>query len=118
MQNKLFEMKNEDKKFPGVYALEGVNFNLNSGEVHALLGENGAGKSTLMKILSGIYSIDNGKIYINGKEVEISTVKDAQRLGISIIHQELALVPHLSVSENIYLGREPKKKSGLIDIQT
>src|SRR5699024_1992719 len=113
---KLIEMKNVDKKFPGVYALKGVDFNLEPGEVHALLGENGAGKSTLMKILSGIYSIDGGDIYIKGEKVTIESVKDAQKLGISIIHQELALVPHLSIAENIYLGREPRKKNGLIDI--
>lgn len=118
MTEKLFEMQNVDKRFPGVYALKGVNFELKSGEVHALLGENGAGKSTLMKILSGIYTIDNGKIFINGKEEKIDSVKDAQNLGISIIHQELALVPHLSVAENIYLGREPKTKAGLIDFPT
>lgn len=115
MSGKLLEMKDVDKRFPGVYALKGVNFNLEAGEVHALLGENGAGKSTLIKILGGIYSIDNGKIFINGKEEKINSVKDAQEHGISIIHQELALVPHLSVAENIYLGREPKTKAGLID---
>lgn len=115
MGGKLFEMKSVDKQFPGVYALKGVNFELDSGEVHALLGENGAGKSTLMKILGGIYSIDGGEIYINGIKEQIDTVRDAQSLGISIIHQELALVPYLSVAENIYLGHEPKKSTGLID---
>lgn len=118
MVKKLFEMKSVDKQFPGVYALQSVNFELLSGEVHALLGENGAGKSTLMKILGGIYSIDGGNIFISGEEEQITNVKDAQRLGISIIHQELALVPYLSVAENIYLGREPKKKSGFIDFAT
>lgn len=118
MSEKLLEMMDVDKQFPGVYALKGVNFDLKSGEVHALLGENGAGKSTLMKTLGGIYSIDKGKIFINGKEELINSVKDAQKLGISIIHQELALVPHLSIAENIYLGRELKTKAGLIDFTT
>lgn len=115
MSEKLLEMKDVDKQFPGVYALKGANFELKSGEVHALLGENGAGKSTLMKILGGIYSIDKGRIFINGKEQQINSVKDAKQLGISIIHQELALVPHLSIAENIYLGREVTTKTGLVN---
>lgn len=117
MDNKLLEMKDVNKRFPGVYALKGVDFSLASGEVHALLGENGAGKSTLMKILGGIYSIDGGKIFIQGQEVQINDVKDAQKYGISIIHQEIILVPYLSVAENIFLGREPLTKAGLIDKQ-
>ena len=108
-------MKDVTKKFPGVYALKGVNFELKAGEVHALLGENGAGKSTLMKILGGIYNIDEGTIAIDGKEEIISGVKDAQRLGINIIHQEIVLVPYLSIAENIYLGREPKTALGFVD---
>lgn len=118
MSGKLLEMSGVNKRFPGVYALKGVDFELESGEVHALLGENGAGKSTLMKILSGIYSIDEGKIFINGQEVQINDVKDAQKYGISIIHQEICLVPYLSIAENIYLGREPVKKTGFIDKKT
>ncbi|MBS4208301.1 sugar ABC transporter ATP-binding protein [Bacillus sp. FJAT-50079] len=118
MGSKLLEMKGVTKKFPGVYALKGVDFNLESGEVHALLGENGAGKSTLMKILNGIYSIDEGEIFIDGNQVQIHDVKDAQHYGISIIHQEIVLVPYLSIAENIYLGREPLTKSGFIDIHT
>lgn len=117
MDSKLLEMKDVNKYFPGVYALKGVDFSLASGEVHALLGENGAGKSTLMKILGGIYSIDGGQIFIQGEEVQINGVKDAQKYGISIIHQEIVLVPYLSVAENIFLGREPLTKAGLIDKQ-
>ena len=115
MSGKLLEMTGVNKRFPGVYALKNVDFELESGEVHALLGENGAGKSTLMKILGGIYSIDEGKIFIEGTEVKINDVKDAQKNGISIIHQEIVLVPYLSIAENIYLGREPLKKTGFID---
>ncbi|WP_078681991.1 MULTISPECIES: sugar ABC transporter ATP-binding protein [Clostridium] len=108
-------MKNISKKFPGVYALKNAHFELNEGEVHALLGENGAGKSTLMKILGGIYSVDEGEIYIQGKKADIKSVKDAQAYGISIIHQELVLVPYMTVAENIYLGREVTGKTGFID---
>lgn len=115
MGENLLKMKNVSKRFPGVYALQGVQFELNRGEVHALLGENGAGKSTLIKILGGIYTIDHGEIYFNGEEEQIASVKDAQELGISIIHQELALIPYLTVAENIYLGREPLNRYGLID---
>lgn len=118
MSGKLLEMCGVNKRFPGVYALKSVDFNLERGEVHALLGENGAGKSTLMKILSGIYSIDEGNIFIEGQEVQINGVKDAQKYGISIIHQEICLVPYLSIAENIYLGREPATKTGLIDKKT
>ncbi|KZL90556.1 sugar ABC transporter ATP-binding protein [Clostridium magnum] len=115
MDNILLQMKNVNKQFPGVYVLKDVNFELEKGEVHALLGENGAGKSTLMKVLGGIYSIDKGEIYIDGQRVEVKSVKDAQDLGISIIHQELVLVPYMTVAENIYLGRELVGASGLVD---
>lgn len=115
MDKILLQMRDVTKKFPGVYALKAVNFDLKTGEVHALLGENGAGKSTLMKILGGIYSTDEGTITLNEKEEVISSVKDAQRLGINIIHQEIVLVPYLSISENIFLGREPKTAFGFVD---
>ncbi len=105
----LLTMKNINKSFPGVRALDAVNFELKSGEVHALLGENGAGKSTLIKVLGGIYTADEGEIFIDGKQVEIDGVKAAQANGIAIIHQELVLVPHMTVAENIFLGREPKR---------
>lgn len=111
---KLLEMKHIHKKFPGVYALKDINFELRAGEVHALLGENGAGKSTLIKVLGGIYSADQGEIVIDGKTVTINSVKDAQENGIAIIHQELVLVPYMTVAENIFLGREPMK-GGFID---
>lgn len=106
-KNVLLTMKNIHKSFPGVYALNAVDFELKAGEVHALLGENGAGKSTLIKVLGGIYTADQGEIFIEGKKVEIKDVKSAQECGISIIHQELVLVPHMTVGENIFLGREP-----------
>ena len=104
--NIILRMKNINKRFPGVYALKNVNFELKSGEVHALLGENGAGKSTLIKVLGGIYHAEEGDIEIEGKNVSIASVQDAEQNGIAIIHQELVLVPHMSVAENIYLGRE------------
>jgi ribose transport system ATP-binding protein len=100
-------MKNIHKSFPGVSALKNVDFELEAGEVHALLGENGAGKSTLIKVLGGIYIPEQGEIYINDEKVNIHDVKSAQEKGISIIHQELVLVPYMTVAENIFLGREP-----------
>jgi len=102
-------MEGIEKTFPGVHALKQCRFELRSGEVHALLGENGAGKSTLMKILSGVYPKDAGKIIYKGKEVEIPNTKAAQDLGISIIFQELNLIPHLTVAQNVFIGREPRK---------
>ncbi|HIT89612.1 MAG TPA: sugar ABC transporter ATP-binding protein [Candidatus Merdenecus merdavium] len=104
----LLNMKNIHKQFPGVYALKDAQLELKAGEVHALLGENGAGKSTLIKILGGIYSLDQGEIQIEGKAVDIHSVVAAQKNGIAIIHQELVLVPYMTVAENIFLGREPK----------
>jgi len=102
-------MKNIHKTFPGVYALNAINFELRRGEVHALLGENGAGKSTLIKVLGGIYTADQGEVVIDGESVVIDGVKAAQANGIAIIHQELVLVPYMTVAENIFLGREPMK---------
>lgn len=113
--NTLLVMKGIDKQFPGVYALKSVDFDLKSGEVHALLGENGAGKSTLIKILGGIYTIDQGEIFVEGKQVAIHNVKDAQANGISIIHQELVLVPYMTVAENIFLGRESINNLRFVD---
>lgn len=97
------------KEFPGVKALCDVNFELRRGEVHALLGENGAGKSTLVKILSGAYDKDSGTIEFDGKEVEISSPKSSEQMGISIIYQELNLINRMSIAENVFLGRAPKK---------
>jgi len=115
MRDNILEMKNVCKSFPGVQALDGVDFELKRSEVHAILGENGAGKSTLIKILTGIYSIDEGNIYINGKMVRINNVKDAQSHHIAAIHQELYLVPYITVAKNIFLGREVKDKFGLMN---
>ena len=105
MQN-LIEMRGICKTFPGVKALDDVQFDLRPGEVHALLGENGAGKSTLMKILSGIYTRDGGDFLVDGQAVGQLTPKKAQALGIAIIHQELNMCQHLTVAENMFLGRE------------
>ncbi len=113
MSEYLLEMKNICKSFPGVKALQKVDFQLKAGEIHALLGENGAGKSTLIKVLGGIYIPEEGQIYIDGKEVAITGVNAARDNGISIIHQELVLVPHMTVAENIFLGREPAGKFGV-----
>ncbi|GKV65938.1 MULTISPECIES: sugar ABC transporter ATP-binding protein [unclassified Sporosarcina] len=104
----LLSMKNISKSFPGVKALSNVDLELRHGEVLALVGENGAGKSTMMKILNGIYSKDEGEILLEGKEVNIENINQAQELGISIIHQELNLMRDLSVAENIFIGREPR----------
>ena len=97
------------KRFPGVLALDGIRLDLRAGEVHAVCGENGAGKSTLMKIISGQYLPDEGVIRYRGQPVRFESTSQAQAAGIAIIHQELNLVPHLSVAENLYLAREPKR---------
>lgn len=106
MPDKLLEMRGIQKSFPGVHALNDCRFDLEAGEVHALVGENGAGKSTLMKVLTGVHVRDAGEILIDGCPVEIHNTRDAQALGISIIHQELNLMKDLTVAENIYIGRE------------
>ena len=105
---KVLEMKNITKTFPGVKALDRVNFSLEKGEVHALLGENGAGKSTLMKVLNGIHERDEGEIFVKGEPVKFQNTKEAQNAGLAIIHQELELIPYLNVVENIFLGREER----------
>ncbi|EOD01779.1 ribose ABC transporter ATP-binding protein RbsA [Caldisalinibacter kiritimatiensis] len=115
MKDIVLEMKNITKEFPGVKALDNVNLRVYKGNVMALLGENGAGKSTLMKILSGVYKKDVGKIIYEGKEVEFKTPKESQEKGISIIHQELNLIPELTIGENIFLGREPLTSFRKID---
>ena len=109
----LLSVTGVSKEFPGVKALNNVQFDLNEGEVHAIVGENGAGKSTLMKILSGIYKKDSGDITYKGQSVSIPNPFEAQKLGISIIHQELNLMPHLTVAENIFIGREDRFPGGV-----
>ena len=113
----ILEMKHISKRFGGVHALEDVSLTLRRGEAHALVGENGAGKSTLMKILIGLHARDSGEIILNGKEVHFKSVRDAQEAGISMIFQEFNQVKVLSVMENIYLGREPKTKTGAVDFK-
>jgi ribose transport system ATP-binding protein len=105
----LVEMVDIAKSFPGVQALENAQFDLRRGEVHGLVGENGAGKSTLMKILAGIYRRDSGVIRVRGEEQEITSPRAAQDLGISVIHQELNLMGHLTVAQNVFIGREPRR---------
>ena len=113
----LLEMHSITKTFPGVKALDNVNLKVEEGEIHALVGENGAGKSTLMKVLSGIhpYGTYEGDILYDGKECQFQTIRDSESLGIVIIHQELALVPYLTIAENMFLGNEQKKTKGIID---
>ncbi len=111
----LLRIKGVHKQFPGVYALNNVSLELLSGEVHALLGENGAGKSTLINVLGGVHRADSGEIFIDGEKVEIEGVSGSQAKGIGVIHQELVLVPHMTIAENIYLGREPRNSLGTVD---
>lgn len=105
----ILTMKDIDKSFPGVHALDHVSFEVRRGEVHALMGENGAGKSTLMKVLTGIYTKDSGTITYEGKEVEFHNAREAQDAGVVIVHQELNMLGHLTVAQNIFIGREFKK---------
>ena len=108
MGNLLLSMQNITKVFPGVKALDQVNIEVEDGEIHAICGENGAGKSTLMNVLSGIYPYGSyeGEIIYQGEECRFRTIKDSENKGIVIIHQELALVPYLSIGENMFLGNE------------
>ena len=110
----LLEMRNIDKVFPGVRALSNVDFTLHAGEIHSLMGENGAGKSTLVKVLTGVYPKDGGTIHLNGREISPKTPKEAQEEGISTVYQEVNLCPNLTVAENIFIGREPRR-FGFID---
>jgi ribose transport system ATP-binding protein len=116
-QRPALELYGISKRFPGVQALDRVDLDVRRGEVHVLLGENGAGKSTLMKILSGAYARDEGRIFINGDAVEPRDPRHAQELGISIIYQTFSQAPHLTVAENLFLGREPLTRWGSIDIR-
>ena len=116
MANPILEMRAITKTFPGVKALQDVSMSVERGEIHAICGENGAGKSTLMKVLSGVYphGTYDGSILFEGEEVQFGSINDSEAKGIVIIHQELALVPYLSVAENIFLGNE-RSHRGLID---
>lgn len=111
----LLKMTGIEKSFAGVHALNGVNFDLHSGEVHALMGENGAGKSTLMKILTGVYQKDSGKLFVEDKEVEYQNTAEAQEDGVVIVHQELNVLNDLTVAENIFIGREKTKNKFIIN---
>src|SRR5690606_24200673 len=111
MAGYILEMRNITKEFPGVRALNNVNFKVRAGEIHALCGENGAGKSTLMKILSGVYPYGtySGEIIIDGEEQRFHNIASSEAAGIAIINQELTLVKQLTVGENIFLGNEPNR---------
>lgn len=115
MDKVILQMKDIDKRFSGVHALKSVSLELREGEVHALMGENGAGKSTLMKVLCGIHKRDGGEIVLFDKPVNFSTIKESQDAGIGIIHQELNMMNHLTVAQNIYIGREPMINGIYID---
>ncbi len=112
MAKNLLEMRHITKTFPGVKALDDVNFVVQEGEIHALVGENGAGKSTLMNVLSGIYPFGTyeGDIVYDGEVQKFSTIKDSEKKGIVIIHQELALIPEMTIGENMFLGVERGQK--------
>jgi ABC-type sugar transport system ATPase subunit len=112
----ILELTNISKHFPGVQALDDVHFEMNAGEIHALLGENGAGKSTLIKIISGVYKPDKGAIRLEGQPVVFNNPREAQARGIATIYQELSLYPELTVAENIFMGHAPKRKLGVVDV--
>lgn len=116
MSDVILEMRNITKTFPGVKALDNVSFSVRQGEIHALVGENGAGKSTLMKVLSGVYphGTYDGDIFFMGKECIFRDITDSEKVGLVIIHQELALIPFLSITENLFLGNE-QSRNGIID---
>jgi len=111
----LLEIVGISKSFPGVVALDGVQFRLNAGSVHALMGENGAGKSTLMKIIAGVHSPDKGEVRVRGRSLVFGGPLDALNNGIAMIHQELNLMPYMTVAENIWIRREPKNRFGFVD---
>lgn len=119
MVNKeLLEMIGISKVFSGTRALNKVNLKVHKGQVHALCGENGAGKSTLMKIIGGVHQPEEGEIFFEGKKVNFNNPKESQEAGIGLVHQELSLCPHMTVAENIYIGRLPKKKSTMVDYKS
>ena len=109
MGETILKMQGIQKYFSGVHALKGVNFELRAGEVHALMGENGAGKSTLIKVLCGIHKRDGGSVELFGEEVNFNNIAESQAAGISVIHQELNMMGHLTVAQNMFIGREFKQ---------
>ena len=111
----IVEARNITKRFPGVLALENVCIRIIAGKVNALVGENGAGKSTLMNILSGVYTDYEGDVLVDGRVCRFKDVTDAQNEGIAIIHQELNHIPYMNIAENMFLGREPLTRAGLVD---
>lgn len=115
MSEFILEMRNIEKEFPGVKALNNVSFRVKKGEVHALVGENGAGKSTLMKVLNGVFKAEKGEIFLDDVKVEIKNINDAQSLGMALIFQEINLIQTLSIAENIFLGKLKKTGAGLVD---
>jgi galactofuranose transport system ATP-binding protein len=117
-QSPILEVRRVTKRFPGVLALDDVSFELRPGEVHALVGENGAGKSTLIKVITGVYKPDDGQVHFKGEEVSYSDPRESQAVGISTIYQEINLIPLLSVAQNIFLGREPLNRLGIIDVES
>src|SRR4028118_1531319 len=114
-QAPVLEVRRVTKRFPGVLALDDISFVLRPGEVHALVGENGAGKSTMIKVMTGVYSPDEGQILFEGEEVSFAEPRESQEAGISTIYQEINLIPLLSVAENVFLGRQPRGRLGPID---
>ncbi len=117
MADIILEMKNIVKEYPGVKALNNVNFKVERGEIHALVGENGAGKSTLMKVLSGTipYGQYTGDVIYNGQVQKFHSIRDSEKVGIAVVHQELALIPELTIAENMFMGNERRTKRGTID---
>jgi rhamnose transport system ATP-binding protein len=116
MTEPILQVKAIQKRFPGVHALKGVDFEVRPGEIHALLGENGAGKSTLIKIIAGVYTPDSGEIFMNGKPVTFANPREAQNAGVATMYQELSLYPELTVAENIFMGHAPRRNFGPINI--
>ena len=114
----LVQFENISKRFGGTIALDSVSFVVQEGEIHAVIGENGAGKSTLMRILSGVLTKDSGRLFVAGQEKSFRTPVDAQREGISTVYQEPQVVPHMTVAENVFLGREPTRRGGFVDFNT
>ena len=114
-ENYILQLKNITKDFPGTRALDNVNVSVLKGEVHAIIGENGAGKSTLMNIIGGVFHPTSGDVCIDGQSVKMNSPLDSQKLGVGFVHQELSLCPHMTVAENIFIGRLPKNKMGMVD---